>query len=199
MYVLEADAALAYDKTVEALHLEYVRQKNFITSADYESTRQAELNNLESRGVCIDDVGSLEEVAYYIDCIVPGKCKFTKTHSAQTDASEKKQLLTRQAKRKAPVGEVGTFERLKQQTNASVLSGAHDPPFSNTTIKLDAAAYIALSKHFTSLLKSYVEPQTDAAEQQQKMCRVNDAGDDAPVRGKHVCESQDQIATQTSY
>jgi hypothetical protein len=59
-------------------------------------------------------------------------------------------------------------------------------------IKLDAGAYVALSKHFGMLISSYVDLQTNAAEQHQKRCQVND-GDDAPVRGKHVCESQDQL------
>jgi hypothetical protein len=90
LYNLEADAALAYDKAVEALQLEISKQKNFTDSSDYERARDTELLDLDRRGVCIDDVGSLKEVANHIECIVE-KCKSVETRSPQTNIAVQRQ------------------------------------------------------------------------------------------------------------
>jgi hypothetical protein len=114
-YILKADAALAYDKAVEALRLEKFWQKNFIEFADYEKAREAELIDLESRGVCIDGVMSLKEAVYHIECMIAKKCNAAETLSALTNiGTAANQHHTRQAKRKAPIDGAGTVKRPKQ-------------------------------------------------------------------------------------
>jgi hypothetical protein len=105
-YILEVDAALAYDKGVDALQLNDVRQKNFTESADYEKARQIELLDLDRRGICIDDVGSLEEVANHIECMVAKKCQGFENNMYYTDVSARSSLA-----------QTGTSQRTSSRPN----------------------------------------------------------------------------------